>query len=148
ETVYSLNHKRLASLAKPATVLTSKSDLQTLESRLDGDIRRLTGSVLKPGSTHPEVNVESERRPDSRLQAVTMRSDGDTTVSGVVAMQGGTLMRPAVLFLGPVEESRAVLEDLAKDHVVMALNPRPTPVGTESIKSPYLGVFNLLSLRA
>jgi hypothetical protein len=30
----------------------------------------------------------------------------------------------------------------------MALQPRPTPVGTESIKSPLLGVFNLLSLRA
>jgi hypothetical protein len=32
--------------------------------------------------------------------------------------------------------------------VVMLLHPRPTPPGTESIKSPYLGPFNLLSMRA
>ena len=31
---------------------------------------------------------------------------------------------------------------------MMALDPRPTPPGTESIKSPFLGIFNLLSLRA
>ena len=29
----------------------------------------------------------------------------------------------------------------------MALDPRPTPPGSESIKSPFLGIFNLLSLR-
>jgi len=148
ETVYSLNRKRSALLIKPGTVLTSKSDLQSLQIRLDGDIRRLTGSVLKPGSAHPEVKVDQERRPGSRLQTATMKSDGETTLSGVVAMQGGTLMRSAVLILGPVEESMPLIEDLAKDHIVMALNPRPTPVGTESIKSSYLGVFNLLSLRA
>ena len=32
--------------------------------------------------------------------------------------------------------------------VVMAIEPRPTPRGTENLKSPYLGLFNLLSLRA
>src|SRR6202051_2429387 len=32
--------------------------------------------------------------------------------------------------------------------VLMTIESRPTPAGTESIKSPYLGVFNLLSLRA
>jgi hypothetical protein len=32
--------------------------------------------------------------------------------------------------------------------VVMALGPKPSPPGTEGSKSPYLGPFNLLSLRA
>ena len=37
---------------------------------------------------------------------------------------------------------------MAANRVVLALQPRPTPVGTESIKSPYLGPFNLLAMRA
>jgi hypothetical protein len=41
------------------------------------------------------------------------------------------------------------LDKLARGgRVALALAPRPTPPGTESIKSPYLGSFNLLSLRA
>src|SRR5262249_54746496 len=35
-----------------------------------------------------------------------------------------------------------------RGRIVMTMDARPTPVGTESIKSAYLGVFNLLSLRA
>lgn len=32
--------------------------------------------------------------------------------------------------------------------IVVAREPRPSPPGTEGLKSPYLGPFNLLSLRA
>ena len=32
--------------------------------------------------------------------------------------------------------------------IVVTLEPRPAPPGTEGLKSPYLGTFNLLSLRA
>jgi hypothetical protein len=41
------------------------------------------------------------------------------------------------------------LDRLAKSgRITMVLEPRPTPPGTESIKSPFLGIYNLLSLRA
>ena len=55
-------------------------------------------------------------------------------------------MKPAVLLLGA---SSSVVEHWVQSgDIVLAMEPRPTPAGTESIKSPYLGVFNLLSLRA
>ena len=55
-------------------------------------------------------------------------------------------LKPAALLLGA---SPKVAEQWVQSgHIVLAVEPRPTPAGTESIKSPYLGVFNLLSLRA
>jgi cephalosporin-C deacetylase-like acetyl esterase len=151
ETVYSINRQRAGSTAKPPVVLRSKEDLQVLQARLVDDIRRLTGAAEQPGQARPVVAVaNSERRQGYTLDTISLKSDGDTAVSGIVAMPGGTnLKRSAVLMLGPVSEARETIEALAKENViVMALDPRPTPIGTESIKSPFLGVFNLLSLRA
>ena len=149
ETIYSINRRQMASSGRPPIVLWSKADVQTLQTRLVGDIRKLTGSVIEPGSARPVVKVEtSERRSGYTLDTISLQSDGDTFVPGVVATPGGRFRRSAVLMLGPVSEFRPIIEELARDRIlVMALDPRPTPAGTESIKSPFLGIFNLLSLR-
>lgn len=150
ETIYSVNRKRAGSVAKPPVVLSSKPEAQTFQTRLVGDIRRLTGSTVVPGSAHPAVVLQSsERRSGYTLETISMSSDGETSVSGVFASPGGAPARSAVLMLGPVSQFRQVIDELAEAKViVMALDSRPTPAGTESIKSPFLGVFNLLSLRA
>lgn len=149
ETIYSINRRQMASSGRPPIVLWSKADVQTLQTRLVGDIRKLTGSVIEPGSARPVVKVEtSERRSGYTLDTISLKSDGDTFVPGVVATPGGRFRRSAVLMLGPVSEFRPIIEELARDRIlVMALDPRPTPPGSESIKSPFLGIFNLLSLR-
>jgi len=63
---------------------------------------------------------------------------------------GQMLPRPrAVLVISAQPPATSDIETLiAANHVVLALQPRPTPAGTESIKSPYLGPFNLLGMRA
>jgi cephalosporin-C deacetylase-like acetyl esterase len=54
--------------------------------------------------------------------------------------------KAAVLMLGALPGD---IDRLTKSgHIVVALEPRPSPPGTEGLKSPYLGPFNLLSLRA
>jgi hypothetical protein len=63
-------------------------------------------------------------------------------------------VKPAVLMMD--SQPRETLAKAGGDvdrlasagRIVMLLEPRPTPAGTESIKSPYLGIYNLLSLRA
>jgi cephalosporin-C deacetylase-like acetyl esterase len=54
--------------------------------------------------------------------------------------------KAAILMLGAQPED---VDRLTKSgRIVVALEPRPSPPGTEGLKSPYLGPFNLLSLRA
>ena len=53
------------------------------------------------------------------------------------------------LAAGEAEAVGGDFDRLAKSgKVVMALGPKPSPPGTEGLKSPYLGPFNLLWLRA
>jgi hypothetical protein len=55
--------------------------------------------------------------------------------------------KPAVLVLGSLSEGE--IKDLVDSgHFVMSMQPRPAPPGAEGLKSPYLGSFNLISLRA
>ncbi len=47
------------------------------------------------------------------------------------------------------EHAAPELDRMAKSEwIISAIQPTPTPPGTEGLKSPYLGSFNLLSLRA
>ena len=138
ETVYSLNRKRadaIIAARKPAG------------ARLASEIRRLTGAARQPWSAVPEMNVTAtEQRAGYKVERLTMRSDGETEVAGLIAVPDGAAGNPAVLMFGAANED---VESLAKaGKIVLALEPRPEPAGSESIKSPYLGSYNLLSLRA
>jgi cephalosporin-C deacetylase-like acetyl esterase len=150
ETVYSINRRRVESLVAPPSVLAGKADLQKLQDRLRKEIRSLTGSVVQPNERPPIVDVKSSvEREGYRIETISMKSDGETDVSGFIAIPQVNGLKPALLML-PAADTELVSEvdRLAKaGKIVMVLNSRPTPPGTESIKSPYLGVFNLLSLR-
>lgn len=61
----------------------------------------------------------------------------------------GSGRKPAILMLDSPEHAAPELDRLTRSGwVAIALQPTPAPPGTEGLKSPYLGSFNLLSLRA
>lgn len=155
ETVYSLNRKRAESLMAPQVILKSKNDATKLQSQLRKDIRALTGAVVEPGAAHPEVTTKSTvQREGYHIETISMKSDGGMEVSGIVAIPDKGIQHVGILMMD--SQSTDVLAVPGGDvdlfakagRLVMVLEARPTPPGTESIKSPYLGPFNLLSLRA
>jgi len=119
ETVASLNRKRAQGNLPGDRPMATRVDIDGLRTRLRQEIRTLTGA-----GTGPEIEAP-----------------------GFHATPEGDGVRPGVLLLGSWPASD--FERLATEgNVVMAVDPRPSPPGTESVKSPYLGIFNLLSLRA
>jgi cephalosporin-C deacetylase-like acetyl esterase len=138
ETVYSINRKRAEKLIASQPIP---------KGRLLQDIRSLTGAVVQPGKTEPVITTVSTAQHDGyHIDTISMKSDGDTKVAGQVAIPESKKPMPAILVFGSVPSS-----DVARlaraGRIVAALEARPNPPGTESIKSPYLGIFNLLSLR-
>ncbi|MDR3699335.1 MAG: acetylxylan esterase [Candidatus Sulfopaludibacter sp.] len=122
EAIFSLNKKRAESVVAAAPRASSRAELERLQTRLRSDIRTLTGATAQPGGTPPDEAPGTLTAPE--------HSD----------------LKPAVLMLGA--SPKVVEQWVQSGHIVLAVEPRPTPAGTESIKSPYLGAFNLLSLRA
>ena len=167
ETIASLTRVRAASVAAPPAAIASKADLPRLQARLATDIRALTGAAYMPGAARAAVRLSAPEAKDGyQLSTLTFPSDGETMVAGRFAAPNGPGKKPAALLMdspsidvGMATSSPAgasapgrltgEVERLAKAGVVvMTIDPRPTPAGTESLKSPYLGFFNLLSLRA
>ncbi|HEY4360179.1 MAG TPA: acetylxylan esterase [Bryobacteraceae bacterium] len=135
ETVASLVRKQAAEVLPMKKAIGGHSDLQALQIRLRTDIRELTGAVAKPGSLPPQVDVSPT--------GIAFESEPGIRVNGQISIPGTPGRKPAVLVIGA--SSGAVAD---ANSIVMTLEPRPSPAGTEGLKSPYLGVFNLLSLRA
>jgi hypothetical protein len=129
-------------------VVSSKGDVAKLSTFMRADIRSLTGAGAEPGSTHVVVTTKSAVQHEGyRIETLSMKSDASMEVSGLVAIPDGNAVKPAILMLDSL--ANPDVERLAKaGRIVMLIEARPTPPGTESIKSPYLGPFNLLSLRA
>ena len=147
ETIYSINRKRAEGLIAPRRALLNKADVPGLQARLKDDIRTLTGLVAKPGDPPPDVVVKStEQRPGFQLETISMRREGNAEVGGRFASPDVDDTRAAILLLGDAGDA---MDRLARSgHTVMSIETRPSPPGTESVKSPYLGIYNLLSLRA
>ena len=153
--VFSLNRKRAETRMAKQTEWTSKADVSRLQTRLRTDIRALTGAVIEPGAV-TQVNVNStEQRTSYRLETIVMTSDNDMQIAGYIAVPNLiTSAMPATLMMDTrpstsLIEAGGDVDRLAKaGRIVMLFDARPTPPGTESIKSPYLGPFNLLSLRS
>lgn len=117
------------------------------------DVRGLAGVVARPSNRPPvAATLSTEQRDGYRVERVTLQGE-DGEVPAFVAVPAASGLRPAVLMLdsepGKLAAPGGDFERLAKSgHVVMTLVPKPSPPGTEGLKSPYLGPFNLLSLRA
>jgi cephalosporin-C deacetylase-like acetyl esterase len=154
--VYSLNRKRAESRMAKQTEWTSKGDVPMLQTRLRADIRSLTGSVMEPWAEFTHVAIHStEQRSGYRIETIAMTSDDNMMIDGYVAVPNLiTSAMQAILMMDTRPASSLVavggdVDRLAKaGRIVMVFDARPTPPGTESIKSPYLGAFNLLSLRS
>jgi cephalosporin-C deacetylase-like acetyl esterase len=139
ETVYSINRKR-------AEMLITKRAPPN-KNQLQKDIRQLTGAVLPADGSLTVLSME--QRAGYRIETVSLKSGGETELPGVLAVPDRSGAKPAMLMFSSEPPDKGKIEELVKaNSIVLALQSRPTPVGTESIKSPYLGVFNLLSLRA
>jgi hypothetical protein len=74
-------------------------------------------------------------------------------LTGAAAIPGtaraGAGRKPAILMLDSPERAEPEADRMMKSGwVVVVLQPTPSPPGTEGLKSPYLGPFNLLSMRA
>jgi cephalosporin-C deacetylase-like acetyl esterase len=126
-------------------------------AELAEDIRGLAGVIARPSNRSPVAMVsEGEQRQGYRVDKVTLQSE-DGEVTAWVGIPSTAGLKPAVLMVDSQPEKLTSHGDttggdfdrLAKSgKVVMALGPKPSPPGTEGSKSPYLGPFNLLSLRA
>ena len=147
ETVASLNRKRAETLMarRPAAA----------SARLREDIRTLVGISAQPRSKgEVAAPVAGEQRDGYRIETTSLRSATGIGLGVLVAIPNGAGRKPAVLWMdSQAKEKMAAaggdVDRLAKGgRVVMVLEAQPWPQGTESIKSPYLGAFNLLSLRA
>jgi cephalosporin-C deacetylase-like acetyl esterase len=155
ETVSSLNRQRAEGVMAPGRVLASKTELNRLQTRLRQDIRILAGITGQPGSQVSAFRPNpAEHRDGYGLVTLALRSATGVDLWGLAAIPDRTGRKPAVLLMDsqPKEKLAAPggdMDRLAKaGSIVMVLEPQPWPQGTESIKSPYLGAFNLLSLRA
>jgi cephalosporin-C deacetylase-like acetyl esterase len=155
ETVHSLNRKRATPLLAAQHVLTNQADLERLQARLRGDIRTLTAAVVQPNGTPPAVDVNGgEQRAGYRIEKIVLHSEPGIDLPALVAVPEGSGAKPAVLMLAAQPRERLAaaggdVDRLAKaGRIVMMIEPRPSPAGSEGLKSPFMGYFNLLSLRA
>ena len=145
ETVTSLNRKRAAALpqARPQP------------AQVRDAIRSAAGVTAKPGSAPPAVTVTgTAEREGYRLETISLHSEEGIDLRGAIAVPKVSGPHAAVLLLdaGAIEARTAGggdLDRLARSgRIVLALQPRPAPEGTEEPKSPLLGGYYLLSLRA
>jgi dienelactone hydrolase len=144
-TVFSLNRRRAAKIIPADRVSPSGPKLAEV-------LRRLTGAQARPGTaSFDEALLAAKSGP------IAMTDDG-IDLEGDIAVPNHPGRHPAVLFLVPgsiradspmARANKARFDALAAHgDLVLALTPRPSPAGTEEMKSALLGPFYLLSLRA
>jgi hypothetical protein len=144
-TVFTLNRERAAKIV-PAHRASLAGE------KLAAAIREETGTRAIPGAAKfgPEL-LSAKTGP------IAIPSDG-IDLEGNIAVPDAPGRHPAVLFIVPgsingdsgiARAGKARFDALAaQGDVVLAITPRPSPPGTDDMKSPLLGPFYLLSLRA
>jgi dienelactone hydrolase len=145
ETVFTLNRTRAAQRLR-----SSRGEISA--TALRKAIRMATGAEAEAGS--------APREPASSLSASghVQVPSGRFNLEAALAAPSTPGPYPAVLFLVPdsieadntiSKANKARFEELvAQGNVVLAVTPRPSPPGSDDMKSPLLGQFYLLSLRA
>jgi dienelactone hydrolase len=153
ETIASIVQARARELLPVKRPLAGKAELNRLQLRLQSDIRRLAAVRARPGSSPPVVkSLSRERRDSYHIDAIAIQS-GDAELPGLIAVPNSGGRKPGVLIVSSQPAAKTLeggdVDRMAKDgKFVMAFQPTPAPPGSEGLKSPYLGTFNLLSLRA
>ena len=146
ETVFTLNRKRAATII-PASRPALKGE------KLAAAIRATTGAQVSPGAF--KADAESLH---ARSGPFVLSSENGIDLQGQIAIPANAGRHPAILLLVPdsigedspiARANKAQFDTLAAaGNVVLAITPRPSPPGTDDMKSPILGPFYLLSLRA
>ncbi len=146
ETVFTLNKKRTAGI-----IPTSRSGLTI--GRLAASIRKVTGTEVQPGMSRPGAELLA-----AKSGALDFPTSEGLHLQGELSVPPSTGRHPAVLLLvpdsmrgdNPIARANLAQFDAlaAAGNVVLAITPRPSPPGTDEMKSPILGPFYLLSLRA
>jgi cephalosporin-C deacetylase-like acetyl esterase len=146
ETVFTLNRKRAAKILPP-------SSRRLSGQKLAEAIRDATQASVLPGTSTFEAALLAAKTGDFTLPS---RTGLDLHGELYVPLTAGR--HPAVILLVPdsiegnssTDRSNKVrFESLAAPgNIVLAITPRPSPPGTDDMKSPILGPFYLLSLRA
>jgi dienelactone hydrolase len=113
ETVQSLNRKRAEMLIHHTAV--SKNQLQK-------DIRQLTGSAVQAGTG--SLTVKSmEQRAGYRIETVSLKSDGDTELPGVLITPDRPGLKSAVLMMSSQPLPADGIEELVKaSRIVLRFN--------------------------
>ncbi len=142
-TVFSLNLARAEAIAAPR---------HPFGASLIAAVRAVTRASAVPGAQ------SSDGLRDARSGSVEIGAGGGVHLRGVLSAPATPGRHPAVLLLAPdsilgnnaiARASKAEFDRLAaRGNVVLAMTPAPSPPGTEDMKSPLLGPFYLLSLRA
>jgi cephalosporin-C deacetylase-like acetyl esterase len=144
-TVFTLNRARAAHLIPAHRPSLGREQLAAA-------IHQVTGAEAKPGGAQFDPALLS-----AGSGAIEIPSDG-LDLEGDISVPSAPGRHPAVLFLVPgsidgdndiAHVNKAKFDALAaQGNVVLALTPRPSPPGTDDMKTPLLGPFYLLSLRA
>ena len=151
ETVFSLNLKHAA------TVIPAKRPILT-GPKLAAAIRATTYASAAPGDSKPLVlNAAGNTPTGTHAEHLILGSEPGIDLNGNLSVTPLPGRHPAILMLVPEaidspKASKELKEQFANlaasGNVVLAITPRPSPPGTEEIKSPILGDFYLTSLRA
>ena len=146
ETVFTLNRKRADKILRPhPRPLTGQ--------KLAEAIREVTGT-----SVHPRTSMFDAALLSAKTGDFTLPSSTGIDLHGNLYVPSTAGRHPAVILLvpdsidgdSPIDRSnKTQFESLAAaGNIVLAITPRPSPPGTDDMKSPILGPFYLLSLRA
>jgi hypothetical protein len=151
ETVFSLNKKRSARFV-PA----SPPDLSV--GKLAAYIRKITKAEAEPGRSKPGAELLTAKTGPLVLSSSTEPSGTEIDLQGELSVPSSEGRHPAVLLLipdsiradNPIARANKIQFDAlaAAGNIVLAITPCPSPPGTDDMKSPILGPFYLLSLRA
>ncbi len=146
ETVFTLNRKRAAKVIPANRPLLSRDDLSAA-------IRKTTGITTGDGACKAEIGPM-----EHHVGHLVLHCDEGIELHGEIAVPASTGRHSAVMLLVPdsidadsviARANKAQFEHLAATgNLVLAITPRPSPPGTDDMKSPILGPFYLLSLRA
>ncbi len=146
ETIFTLNRKRAAKILPPASQ-------RLTEQKLSQAIRDATETLLRPGTSTFDPTLLAAKSGD-----LTLRSTTGIDLHGNLYVPSTPGRHSAVILLVPnsidrdspiARSNKARFDSLsAAGNIVLAITPRPSPPGTEAMKSPILGPFYLLSLRA
>ena len=146
ETIFTLNKKRAARIVPVSRPVPTVG-------RLAASIRKATGAEAVP-----RMSRFSAELLNAKTGALVFPSSAGIDLPGELSVPSGEGRHPAVLLLVPnsirgdnpiARANMARFDSLAASgNIVLAITPRPSPPGTDDMKSPILGPFYLLSLRA